>query len=76
MYNFFKKNIKRVTLAVLLLSSLPSVYAASLSIVAADQALSTREPFVVSLVVDAQQDTLSGIAGSFSFQSDLFNIIP
>ncbi len=58
----------------LFLSSLSSLYAATVSMVAGDEALANSQPYVVSIVLDVQEDTLSGISGNFSFPTDLFTV--
>lgn len=54
--------------------SVHGVYAASLHIEAPKVAPSTRAPIVVQILLDAEQDIMSGIAGNFSFPSQLFDI--
>lgn len=55
-------------------SSLLTVSAAQIIIESAPQASSNRQPFVVRVFLDPEQDTLSGLAGNFSFPTDLFSI--
>lgn len=69
MKKFFTKSIYT---GMLLISSFASVYAASVSIDAPKRALSNRQPFVVSVYLNPEDNTISGISGSFSFPENLF----
>lgn len=73
-YFFTTRIIKTTLLGILFLSTISYGYAASISIVAGDIALANREPFVVSFLLDAQEDTISGLSGNFSFPTDLFMV--
>ena len=71
MNHFF---IKTVYISGILALSVQSLYAASLHIEAPKVAPSTRAPIVVEILLDAEQDTMSGVAGNFSFPAELFDI--
>lgn len=68
---FFKK-----LLFIILLASSSSMYtfAAKIIIDAPGQVAQNGQPVVVGLFLDAEKDTISGIAGNFSFPSDLFEV--
>lgn len=55
-----------------LLMSISSVSAARLYIDAPQTASSNREQFSLSIIADPENDTVSGIAGDFSFPEELF----
>ena len=66
---------KKFTLIFLLgMSSLLTASAAKITIESAPQASSNRQPFIVRVFLDPEHDTLSGLAGNFSFPSELFAI--
>jgi hypothetical protein len=45
-----------------------------LTIVAPEKALANRQPITVQVFLDTENDTVSGISGNFSFDSDLFSV--
>ncbi len=55
-------------------SFVDTVSAAKILINAPSKALSNRQPIVVRVLLDTEQDTLSGISGNFSFPADLFSV--
>jgi hypothetical protein len=57
-----------------LISSYVMVYSAAITINAPAQALSNRQPIVVQFFLDPEQDTISGISGNFSYDTDLFTL--
>lgn len=67
----FKKSILVFTLYTLLSSS---AIAAQVTIVAPEKALANRQPIEVLIYLDPEQDTISGLSGSFSFPSEMFSI--
>jgi hypothetical protein len=71
----YKKSILKAVLPlVFFLLGSTYVHAAMISIDAPETALGNRQPIVVRVFLDAEQDTLSGIAGDFSFPSLLFDV--
>jgi hypothetical protein len=70
-----KKISSSVCLGMVLIFMVPSsVFGASIRIDAPGRALSNGQPIVVHIVLDPEQNTLSGISGNFSFPSSLFTI--
>jgi hypothetical protein len=65
----------KISMAIsIMVLSCVSASAASITIDAPSNVSSNRQPVVVRVFLDPEQDTLSGIAGNFSFSSDLFTI--
>jgi hypothetical protein len=60
--------------SLLLISTGTLVNAASLSIESPPRTSPNRSPIVVSVTLDPEKDVLSGMAGNFSFPSDMFTI--
>lgn len=58
----------------IILSSQVCLYAATLSIIAPSKVLANRDPVVIQIMLDAKTDTISGISGDFSYDTDLFGI--
>ncbi len=48
--------------------------AAKLTILAPSRASNTSDPVIVQVMLDPETDTVSGISGSFSYPSDLFDL--
>lgn len=70
-----KKSIQYfITIIGSLVMSISCVYAAKITIDAPKSALGNRQPITVQLFLDANDDVVSGISGSFSFPADLFTI--
>jgi hypothetical protein len=68
-----KKNLTLSTIAAsLFVLTCIDVHAARLYMNAPITASSNRAPVVVQIFLDTEKDTVSGIAGTFSFPSDLF----
>lgn len=57
-----------------IVSTLSHVFAARMYIVAPDTASSNREQVIVSVYVDPEGDSISGIAGDLSFPSEVFEV--
>ena len=55
-------------------ATLSFAYAAQITLQAPNKALANRQPIVVLVYLDPEQDTLSGLGGDFSFQSDMFTV--
>lgn len=70
MNHFFTKFF--ILTAVLCLPHL--VYAASITLTAPDRAVPTRQPVTVTVFLDTDKKTVSGIAGNFSFPEDMFTL--
>ena len=61
-------------LPIITLSAISYVTASSIVIESPDKALSNRQPIVVQVFLDQENNTLSGVSGNFSFPADLFSI--
>jgi hypothetical protein len=71
---FIKKIIYVFIFAVGTLTHVPYVLAAHIYIEAPKTASSNREPLSLSVFLDPENDTVSGVSGNFSFPSALFDI--
>jgi hypothetical protein len=60
--------------ASLALSSCPWVFSAQLSIDGPSMTLGARQPIMVTVSLDTEGKTVSGISGNFSFPTDLFTV--
>jgi hypothetical protein len=70
--NIFLK--KLLFLNILISGSFMYVYAARIIVDAPAQAAQNGQPIVVGLFLDAEKEAISGIAGNFSFPSELFEV--
>lgn len=69
--NYYKKiSIGLIALSTMVISS----HASQISIVAPSKTLSNRMPVVVQFLLDPEEDTVSGISGTFSFPSEMFSV--
>jgi hypothetical protein len=73
--NLFFKNYFKIAIVIMLLASFSSsCKAAFLSIESPEKVTSSGLPITVRIILDTEQDTLSGISGNFSFPSSLFDV--
>lgn len=82
--HFLQKNIRRVSRNFLRTSSLvfiiftivtlQHVSAAEIIIKAPSNALANRQPITVEVILDQEEDVISGISADFSFPSDMFTV--
>jgi hypothetical protein len=63
-----------IFVSVWFLLSVATSYAAEVTIVAPDGATPLRQPILVQVYLDTEDDAVSGIAGNFSFPSEMFDI--
>lgn len=67
--------IKKICIALLLgVTSCSLVFAAQIIIDTPAKNASHRNPIIVSILLDTQEDVVSGIAGNFSFPQDLYTL--
>lgn len=68
---FFKKTV----IAFVVILSLHSVvYGAAITITSPDKALANRQSVTVEVFLNLEDETVSGISGSFSYDADLFSV--
>lgn len=70
--NYFFKKTSIVLAAIFSLHG--SVYGAVITIASPEKALANRQPVIVQVFLDSENDTISGISGNFSYDADLFSI--
>jgi hypothetical protein len=70
--NYF---LKKIIITSVLAASLHSIaYGASISIASPENALANRQPITIEVFLNLEDETVSGISGSFSYDADLFSI--
>jgi hypothetical protein len=62
------------TVASVLLVSVSSSFAAQIVMEAPTSADTTRQPYTILVYIDPQNETVSGVAGTLSFPTDLFEV--
>lgn len=66
---------KAVTVSSLLFMALtPSVFAARVYMESLGEVKNTRESYVITVYLDSEKDSVSGVAGTLTFPSDLFEV--
>ncbi len=70
--NYFYK--KTFLVFVTLISSYTSLYGAVITIASPSNALTNRQPVIVQVFLDSENETISGISGDFSYDTELFTL--